>query len=449
MLSGDRYLAVCHPSKAVVYRTARNARIVILLTWVVSVLFLTPIIVYANIFPQVSPNVTSSSPNSSTLFAPTLESLPRNSEQQNLKRFHRNIVATSQQQQHQKEQQQSFNIERVFLKKQLLYSKELFHNDSSAAEDKVLAEIIAKLKEALKDQGLKYKEIDSSMNLPRDIVKTLGVRSDEERPRKSIKYDRKRKATKDEVSEVATTAASLTTFATSSPLDQQESQTRYTCTVNWPQDHVIPAVHAYIVYNMVIGFVMPVMVISILYTTLVVKLSKDPNQAQISEEGNKKASFVKTVKKTFLSKESSFGKKSDSFRARKSPSPKTPTIHENEVLSYETPPEVMNRIGTRIFTDGIEPTTAEGRSDRISMITRQITAASDSVVAARPPPPVVRNLSAFKQRKLQQPRITRLVTTIILVYVVCWLPYWAFQVNFNCLWYFSFFPCILMTLINE
>ena len=439
MLSGDRYLAVCHPSKAVVYRTARNARIVILLTWVVSVLFLTPIIVYANIFPQVSPNITNFSPNSSNLFTPKLESPPKNNEQQqqHLNRFHRNIVATSQQQQEQQQQQQqqSLIIERLLFNKPLLHSKKLaqFHNETFAVEEKMLAEIIARLKTALKDQELKYGGINSPMN-PGEVVKTFDVHSNEEQLRKSMKYDRKRKAIKDEISEVdevATTPTSPIEAATASSSDQEEPQTTYTCTVDWPQDYVIPAVHAYIIYNMVIGFVMPVMVISILYTTLVVKLSKDPHQTKISEEdsGEKKASFVKTVKKTFLSKESSFGKKSDSFRERKTPSPKTPTIHENEILSYKTPPEIMNSIGTRMFSDRIEPLKAEGRSDRISMITRQITAASDSVVAARPPPPIVRNLSAFKQRKLQQPRITRLVTSIIFVYVVCWLPYWAFQVR--------------------
>lgn len=98
---------------------------------------------------------------------------------------------------------------------------------------------------------------------------------------------------------------------------------RYTCTVDWPAQHVFAATHVYVIYNLVLGFLVPVGVICVFYGLLILRLRGPRPAASSSAAG-------------------------------------------------------ATRTGGR---------------------------------AAR------------------HPKVTRLVTLIIVVYVVCWLPYWAFQVR--------------------
>lgn len=93
---------------------------------------------------------------------------------------------------------------------------------------------------------------------------------------------------------------------------------RYTCTVDWPTLHVIAASQSFVIYNLVLGFLVPVGVICVFYGLLVLRLRGARPAAATASTG--------------------------------------------------------------------------GRTSR-------------------------------------HPKVTRLVTLIIAVYVICWLPYWAFQVH--------------------
>lgn len=101
-------------------------------------------------------------------------------------------------------------------------------------------------------------------------------------------------------------------------LEQAPGVERYTCTVDWPTQHVIAATHVYIIYNLVLGFLVPVGVICVFYGLLILRLRGARPAAQSA--------------------------------------------------------------------------TRTGRAAR-------------------------------------HPKVTRLVTLIIVVYIVCWLPYWAFQIH--------------------
>lgn len=101
-------------------------------------------------------------------------------------------------------------------------------------------------------------------------------------------------------------------------LEQFYGMERYTCTVDWPTQHVIAATHVYVIYNLVLGFLIPVGVICVFYGLLILRLR-----------------------------------------------------------------------------------------------------------GARP----AAQSAARTGRAARHPKVTRLVTLIIVVYIVCWLPYWAFQIH--------------------
>ncbi|GAB6020789.1 hypothetical protein CHUAL_003449 [Chamberlinius hualienensis] len=51
VMSADRYLAVCHPIRAIKYRTPLVSKIVCLTAWTVSALMMTPFFIYSNVLP--------------------------------------------------------------------------------------------------------------------------------------------------------------------------------------------------------------------------------------------------------------------------------------------------------------------------------------------------------------------------------------------------------------
>ena len=52
VMSGDRFLAVCYPIESMQYRTPKYARITIALIWILSFLFMLPVVLYGQIIPQ-------------------------------------------------------------------------------------------------------------------------------------------------------------------------------------------------------------------------------------------------------------------------------------------------------------------------------------------------------------------------------------------------------------
>lgn len=58
IMSADRYIAVCHPISSPKWRTPLISRIVSLLAWTASAVFVTPVVMYANAFPAGGDNST-------------------------------------------------------------------------------------------------------------------------------------------------------------------------------------------------------------------------------------------------------------------------------------------------------------------------------------------------------------------------------------------------------
>src|SRR5688572_14052755 len=50
------------------------------------------------------------------------------------------------------------------------------------------------------------------------------------------------------------------------------SEVRYSCAVHWPAEHPLTAVRIYFVYNLLVGFVLPVALIFVFYLLLVLRL---------------------------------------------------------------------------------------------------------------------------------------------------------------------------------
>lgn len=58
IMSADRYIAVCHPISSPKWRTPLISRLVSLLAWTASAVFVTPVVMYANAFPAGGDNST-------------------------------------------------------------------------------------------------------------------------------------------------------------------------------------------------------------------------------------------------------------------------------------------------------------------------------------------------------------------------------------------------------
>ena len=69
----------------------------------------------------------------------------------------------------------------------------------------------------------------------------------------------------------------------------------YTCTINWPAAHEMTANRIYIIYTMLLGFVIPVLLIIILYTLLIVRLKTTGPRVKTTEKRRSHKKVTKLV----------------------------------------------------------------------------------------------------------------------------------------------------------
>jgi hypothetical protein len=157
------------------------------------------------------------------------------------------------------------------------------------------------------------------------------------------------------------------------------SQSSASCTLQWSENQLFSAERAFMWYAFALSFALPVSLISVFYSLVVVRLkSVGPHSRALISQPQ---------------------------RAR-------PTV---DVVGALNPAEGLQLCETGSRNNICMPTPATESVSGFQY--QQPAAAATNAAAAR------RN-----HRRRSHRRVTHLVLTVITVYVVCWLPYWVFQV---------------------